>query len=139
VHKVILTNSFSRERFKKIVDQAPEGYVAEVRELTRSDVQNRKLHAMIEDLRQQIPGGDQFTKEDWKLRLMHALRNETRFLPELEGAGQFPVGQKTSTLSKTQFSALIEIIYAFGSKHDVVWSERSQRFFAEHGHGRRAA
>jgi hypothetical protein len=138
-HKAILTTRFSRERFKRIVDQAPDGYVAEVRELTRSDVQNRKLHAMIEDLRQQIPGGEQFSKEDWKLRLMHALRNETRFLQELEGAGQFPVGQKTSELSKSQFSTLIEIIYAYGAKHDVAWSERSQRFFAAHGHGRRAA
>jgi hypothetical protein len=30
MHKAILTNGFSRERFKKIVDQAPAGYVAEV-------------------------------------------------------------------------------------------------------------
>ena len=46
-----------------------------------------------------------------------------RFLPALEGEGMFPVGLRSSTLTVQQFSALVELIYAFGAKHDVRWSE----------------
>ena len=119
--------------------RAPDGWVQILREPTRSDDQNRKLHAMIEDLRQQIPGGEEYSKEDWKLRLMQSLRNETRFLPELEGAGMFPVGQKTSELTKPQFATLVEIVFAYGAKHGVRWSDPAERIFAEYGHGKKAA
>lgn len=132
----LLNNAWSRKKAHEDIDAAPDDHVCIVREETRSDEQNRKLHAMIEDLRQQVD--DRFSKEDWKLRLMQGLRNETRFLPELEGAGMFPVGQKTSELSKSQFSALVEIVFAFGAKHDVKWSDPAEQIFAEYGH-RRAA
>jgi hypothetical protein len=136
---MIVLNQWTRARAKAEIDSAPDGYVCIIREETRGDEQNRKLHAMIEDLRHQVPGGDEFSKEDWKLRLMQGLRNETRFLPELEGQGLFPVGQKTSVLSKSQFAALIELTFHFGAKHDVRWSDPAERVFAEYGLGRRAA
>jgi hypothetical protein len=134
---IVLGDQWSRNKAKAEIDAAPDGWVSECREATRTDDQNRKLHAMIEDLRKQVD--DRYSKEDWKLRLMNALRNETRFLDELEGAGQFPVGQKTSTLSKSQFSMLVEIIFEYGAKHGVRWSDPAERVFAEHGHGKRAA
>lgn len=132
-----LSTEHGRARAKAWIDRAPPGWVCIVREETRSDEQNRKLHAMVGDLRRQID--DRFSIEDWKLRLMHALRNETRFLNELEGAGQFPVGQKTSTLSKSQFSTLIELIFQYGAKHDVQWSDAAWHVFNEYGHGKAAA
>jgi hypothetical protein len=55
------------------------------------------------------------------------LGQEMRFLPELEGAGMFPVGQRSSTLSKSQFTGLIELLFAYGAKHGVRWSDKSQR------------
>jgi hypothetical protein len=134
---IYLNSPYSRQKAKLEIDLAPDGWVAFTREPTRSDEQNRKLHAMIEDLRQQVD--DQFSKEDWKLRLMQGLRNETRFLPELEGKGLFPVGQKTSLLSKSQFSTLIELIFEYGGKHNVQWSDAAWQVFNEYGHGRRAA
>jgi hypothetical protein len=35
-HRVILNSQFARERAKKIIDQAPKGYVMEARELKRT-------------------------------------------------------------------------------------------------------
>lgn len=127
----------NREAACADVRNAPDGWVCIVREETRSDEQNRKLHAMIADLRRQV--SDEYSIEDWKLRLMQGLRNETRFLQELEGPGMFPVGQKTSTLSKSQFSALVEITFHYGAKHGVRWSDPAERVFAEYGIGRKAA
>ena len=85
---------------------------------------------LIADIQQQVPGAETFSADDMKLRFLHALGQEMRFLPELEGAGMFPVGQRSSTLSKTQFSALIELIFAYGAKHEVRWSRKSEKTLA---------
>jgi hypothetical protein len=41
----------------------------------------------------------------------------------LEGEGMFPIGLRSSTLTVAQFAGLIELIFAFGAKHGVRWSE----------------
>lgn len=61
---------------------------------------------------------------------LQALRNETRFLPELEGDGFFPVGQRTSELSKSQFSGLLEIVFAWCAREGVQLSDETQRLAA---------
>jgi hypothetical protein len=43
----------------------------------------------------------------------------------------FPVGQRSSTLSKSQFTGLIELLFAYGAKHGVRWSDKSQRTIAD--------
>lgn len=134
---MIVLNQWTRAKAKAEIDLAPDGWVSICREAKRSDEQNRKLHAMVADLRAQV--SDEYSVEDWKLRLMQGLRNETRFLPELDGGGMFPVGQKTSELSKSQFSTLIEITFHYGAKHGVRWSDPAERVFAEYGLGRKAA
>jgi hypothetical protein len=105
------------------VDRAPVGWVLKIGAPTRTDEQNRKLWPMLEDLRRQVPGLEGFTRDDMKLRFLNQLGAEMRFLPELEGQGLFPVGLKSSTLTKEQFSGLIELIYKYGAKYDVVWTE----------------
>lgn len=105
------------------VDQAPAGYVVKIAAETRRDAQNRKLWPMLQDLVQQVPECAGFSKDDMKLRFLNALGVEMNFLPSLEGQGMFPVGMRSSTLTVQQFAGLIEIIYAWGSKHGVQWSE----------------
>jgi hypothetical protein len=128
-----LDTPWARQKAKQDIDAAPDGYVSIVREETRTDEQNRKLHAMLGDVQKAKTPISHHSIEDLKLIFLRELRNETRFLPELEGGGVFPVGQKTSTLTKTQFSALVEIIFAYGAKHDVRWSDPAERVFAEYG------
>lgn len=126
-HTVRLGNAFTRERAKRLIDQAPEGYVMKVGAPTRTDEQNRKLWPMLEDLRRQVPGLERFSREDMKLRFLNQLGAELRFLPEIEGEGLFPVGLRSSTLTKEQFSGLIELIYAYGAKHGVKWTNPEER------------
>jgi hypothetical protein len=66
--------------------------------------------------------------DDIKLRFLNALGTELRFLPTLEGEGMFPVGLRSSTLTKDQFSGLIELLYAYGAKHGVRWTDPVERY-----------
>jgi len=121
-----LSTPQARERALSLVSTAPEGYCVAIGEETRTQEQNALLWPLLADIRDQVPGHGVFSPDDTKLRFLHALGQEMRFLPELEGAGMFPVGQRSSTLSKSQFSLLLELIFKYGAEHGVRWSARSE-------------
>jgi hypothetical protein len=125
VHKVILTNTFSRERFKRIVDKAPHGYIAEVREPTRTLDQNDKMWAMLTDISVAMPEGRRHTPDDWKCIFMNACGWEVQFLEGLDGR-PFPQGFRSSKLTKSQMGDLINFIQAYGDEHGVRWSEHQE-------------
>ncbi len=117
---VRLLGPSQRDYAKRLIDEAPPGYVMKLAKETRSDRQNRALHGWIKILREALPDTfGQYTVEDCKLRLLSALRLEMRFLPELDGQGLFPVGQRISTLTKVQFSALQTIVLEYAARHGV--------------------
>ena len=87
---------------------------------------------LIKDMQDQIDEMRPFSGHDVKLRFLNALGKEMRFLPELEGGGMFPVGQRSSTLSKPQFSALLELMFMHGAKHNVQWSMKSNAVLDQH-------
>lgn len=122
---IFLVGDTQRAYAKKMIDQAPAGWMVKIAEETRSDAQNRLMWPLIKDLQDQVPEYAPFSAEDMKLRFMDALGSELRFLPKLEGAGMFPVGQRSSLLSKSQFTALIELMFADGARHGVEWSHKS--------------
>lgn len=124
--QVRLIGETQRAYAKRLIDGADHGYVMKLGAETRRDAQNRKLWPMLADLRKQVPEMQGYTTEEIKLRFLNALGTEMQFLPRLEGQGSFPVGMKSSTLTVEQFSGLIELIYAFGAKHSVRWSEPNQ-------------
>ena len=121
-----LVGDTQRAHAKRQIDAAPAGWVVKIAAETRRDAQNRKLWPMLEDVRRQVPDCAEYTRDDLKLRFLNALGDELRFLPVLEGQGSFPVGMRSSELTVEQFSALVELIYAFGAKRDVRWSEPRQ-------------
>lgn len=121
-----LLGKTQREYACQSIMRAPEGYVAVIREETRTDAQNRLMWPLIADMQKQIEGMDGFTPDQVKLRFLHGLDNEMQMLPELEGAGMFVVGQRSSTLSKTQFRDLIELMFMHGSKYEVQWSRKAK-------------
>jgi hypothetical protein len=112
-----------RYNAKRAIEEAPEGYVVKIAAETRRDAQNRKLHPMCQDCINQTERFKGYSMEDVKLTFMNALRGEMKLLPVLEGQGMFPVGSKTSELTVAQFSALVEIIYEWGARNGVRWSE----------------
>jgi hypothetical protein len=120
---VILVGDTQRAYAKRLIDEAPAGYVVKIAAETRRDAQNRKLWPMLLDIQRQVPEMLLFTTEDIKLRFLNALGVEMRFLPALEGQGSFPIGLRSSLLTVEQFSGLIELLYAYGAKHGVRWTE----------------
>ena len=119
---VRLVGERQREYAKRLIDTAEAGDVMRLGKETRRDAQNRKLHAMIADIQRQVPDMATYNIEDAKLRFMDALGTEMRYLPKLEGEGFFPVAHRTSTLTVKQFAGLIELLFQFGAKKNVVWS-----------------
>lgn len=120
-----LASDAHRDLAASLIHKAPQGYAVAIGEETRSQEQNRLMWPLIADIQAQVPETAVYSADDMKLRFLHALGQEMRFLPELEGSGMFPVGQRSSTLSKAQFTALIELMFAFGAKHGVRWSAKS--------------
>lgn len=112
---------------KQQIDAAPLGYVVKIAAETRRDAQNRKLWPMLTDLQRQVPDLAAYNTDDIKLRFLNALGVEMRFLPALEGQGSFPVGLRSSTLTVQQFAGLIELLYEFGARNGVRWSEPVER------------
>ena len=125
-HTVRLIGDTQRAYAKRLIDGADHGYVMKLGAETRRDAQNRKLWPMLGDIQRQVDGFGCYTLDDIKLRFLNALGTEMRFLPELEGQGMFPVGLRSSTLTVEQFSGLVELLYEFGARHGVKWSEPRQ-------------
>ena len=87
--------------------------------------QNRKLWPMCTDVARQVEWhGQQLSKEDWKDLFVGSLKGQTP-IPGINGGVVF-IGGGSSKLNVRQFCELIESIYAFGSEHGVIWSERSK-------------
>lgn len=127
-----LSGTPQRQYACKRVMEAPEGFTVKIAEETRSDEQNRLMWPLIKDMQDQIDDMRPFSGHDVKLRFLNALGKEMRFLPELEGGGMFPVGQRSSTLNKQQFSALLELMFMHGAKHNVQWSMKSKAVLDQH-------
>lgn len=124
--RIRLAGPVQRAHAHQCITDAPDGTIVRIGAEGRSDEQNRKMWPMLKDIRDQVPAASDLTTEDIKLQFLNLLGVELRFLPTLEGQGLFPVGLRSSTLAKEQFAGLIELIYAYGAKHDVRWSEPVQ-------------
>lgn len=121
---IFLIGASQKQYACQLINEAPADFVAIIRQKTRSDVQNAKLHAMLTDFQRAETPISHHSIEDLKLIFLQALRAESRVLPTLDGKGMFPIGQRTSTLTKAQFAGLIELIYAYAAPFNVKWSEQ---------------
>lgn len=111
-----------RAKLLKIASQAALPFTADLRRDRRSLEQNALLWAALEDVaRQVLWHGVTLTKEDWKLIFMDGLQQEMRIVPNIEGTGFVNLRGRSSTLTKDEFSQLIELIYAFGAREGVTF------------------
>lgn len=120
-------NSRTRALAADRLAKAPDGWVMELRDRTRTSDQNSKLWPMLSDVSVQVEWhGVRLSPEDWKLIFMDALNQEMRLVPNVAGTGFINLGRSSSRLSRQEFSDLIEVIYAFGAERGVEWSEPEQ-------------
>lgn len=121
-YATILNSEQAVERHCELARKAPRGWIGEVREPTRTLDQNKKMQAMLTDIALSEPLGRKHTPDDWKALAMNACSWECAFLEGLDGR-PFPIGFRSSKLSKVQMSTLIDWLQSFGDEHGVAWSD----------------
>ena len=94
---------------------------------TRSIDQNSALWAALGDIAKQRPyHGLKLSPDDYKILFMDALDREIRMLPNLDGTGFINVGKSTASLSKEEFSGLLSIVYEWGNRNGIKWSDQPE-------------
>lgn len=130
---VILSSEPARAQAAHWCKTAPRGTRVEFKETKRSIPQNDRMHAMLTELAVQITyHGVKLSKDDWKLLFLDELwrqrGEDMRLVPNLAGTGFVPLnGRSSSDLSVPEMTDLIELIFAYGAKHGVVFDDDRQR------------
>lgn len=122
-HTIIL--GIDRRAAHRLVDCAPPGSVLNIAKARRTLDQNAKMFAMLSDISRAKPLGRRHTPDDWKAIMMNACGWECQFQQGLDGR-PFPMGFRSSRLTKEQMSNLIEYMLAFGAEHGVIWSDEAR-------------
>lgn len=119
---VHLLGKYQRELAINLIMKAPDKAVVKISPEKRSDDQNAKMWAMLSDISRAKPEGRRHIPEVWKCLFMQACGHEVAFENGLDGR-PFPIGFRSSKLTKAQMTELIEFIYSYGAQHGVKWSE----------------
>lgn len=92
---------------------------------TRSIDQNSALWAALGDIaRQRDYHGLKLSPDDYKILFMDAMDRETRMVPNLDGTGMVGLGRSSSSLSKEEFTGLLSLVYEWGNRNGIVWSDQ---------------
>lgn len=112
---IILDRPANRETAAQWCRTAPHGTVIEFRAAKRSDDQNSALWGLLAQVQRQRPthNGVKMTPELWKSVFMQAWGSEVTFIPTLDGDGMFPMGLRSSKLTKAEFADLLTFILAW--------------------------
>ena len=128
---------------------APDGFQVSIKAPTRSIEQNALLWPLLAAVSAQVVWyGKKLTSDDWK-SVFTASLFKSEVVPGLDG-GFVVIGQSTSKYTVSQFSDLLEIIYAFSMRsrtsscqrpHEKLSvlheAQRYSRGKSAHGKGRR--
>jgi hypothetical protein len=123
---IILAGDTQRAYAKQCIDAANPMSVVTVKDPTRSNIQNAKMHAMLADIARARPQGLTWTVDTWKAAMMHLCGHQVVFCPGLDDSGPFPMGFRSSQLTVKQMTDLIECMYEYGARHGVNWTEKDK-------------
>lgn len=93
----------------------------------RNPDQNKKFHAMVRDIANQMTwGGGQWSEEDWK-RLFLGAKFGQPIVPNPFTHGICVMNAKRSRdLTEAEMAELIGEVEAFGNTNEVQWSEEDE-------------
>lgn len=123
--KIVLkiTGDTARRAACNRIMEAQIGHVVTIAEPTRNLEQNALMWCLLDCMAKQTDWhGNKLTAEEWK-DLLSAGLVQSKAVPNLTGNGFVILGQRTSKLSKSQFAALIELIYSVGAERGVEFGE----------------
>jgi hypothetical protein len=121
---ITLNSHADRERAITWLKRSPTGTRIEFKASKRTLAQNDKMWALLTDVARQVQwDGKKLRPADWRDLFIDALKRELRVVPTLDGSGVLSLGRSSADLAKNEMSDLIELIYAFGAEHGVVFQE----------------
>lgn len=121
---LVLAGQTERDRAVKWVRGAPVNTRVTFQEPKRTLEQSAKMWAMLTEVaRQVVWHGQRLTPDDFKLIFLDALKREVRMVPALDDRGFVNLGRSSSDLSREEMSDLLELIYEWGARNGVVFSD----------------
>jgi hypothetical protein len=100
------------------VKNAPDGWMVQVKEKTRSIEQNSLLWARLEEIAKQVDWyGEKLTSEDWKHVFSASLKKQ-KAVRGIDG-GFVVLGQSTSKMTKAEMADLLTLMEAFAAERGV--------------------
>lgn len=122
-HAITLDTPGRIARARAWFDRAAElGWRVVFTEPKRSDAQNDLMWSRLTDISRQVVWyGEKLSPEDWKDVLTAGLR-KARVVPGIEG-GFVVLGLRTSTMSVSEMTALLDLMEAFAAERGVAWGK----------------
>lgn len=118
-----LVHTEARRRAAEDCMKADDGWIVKISEPTRNLEQNALLWKLLGDIAKQVPWhGIKLSAEEYK-DLLSAGLVKSRVVPNIDGSGFVILGQRTSKMTKGEFSQLLELVMAFGAEHGVEFKE----------------
>lgn len=122
--RFILANPRVRSNALEAVRTAPEGWSVTIAETKRNLDQNAKLWSLLHEIAEQVTyNGLKLSADDFKILFMDALHRETRLVPNIDNNGFVALGRSSSSLTKSEFSDLIELATAWAVQNGVTVTE----------------
>lgn len=118
----------SRPTAHRQIDDAPDGWLWQIKPPTRNDKQNRLLHGWIGQVAKNVDwAGKRRDVDTWKRLLvagwLRARGEQIEILPALDGHGVDIVWRPTSKLTRPECAELTEFVIAWAVDHGVDWAD----------------
>ncbi len=122
---LVLRSKEDRAKAKSWIDALPDLSRITFARPKRSLPQSDKMWAMLTEVAEQRPVhcGLPMDPVKYKAMFMQALGAEMVMLPTLDGQNWFPLGLRSSELSRDEMSSLIELITAWGAQNSITFKE----------------
>jgi len=115
---ITIRSDADRERVGRWGMKAPVGMRVVFKQARRSVDQNALMWSLLSEISRKVKWhGEKLTADEYK-DLFSAALKKSRAVVGIDGGVVF-LGQHTSSMTKQEFSDLIELIYAFAAQHNV--------------------
>jgi len=117
-----LINPQVKQNAMQAIKMASQDMICEIKKKTRSLEQNAKMWAMLAEVSDQVNWyGNKLTSDEWKDVFSASLKSQ-KVVPGIDG-GFVVCGQRTSKMTKSEMTELIELMMAFGAERGVKFSD----------------
>lgn len=122
---VTLWNDARRAYACELIAKAPAGHVVTIGERPRTSGQNKRFHAMLADLERLDPLGRGYDARAYQALALAANGHQPETIVSLDGE-LIVLGFKSSRLTVSQMSDVIEWLFWLGAQHGVAWSNETK-------------